>query len=305
LITGLNTKKNTYAFGMAMPGRSYQSSISYRYGMNGQEKDLEIFEGAMTAEFWEYDTRLGRRWNLDPKSTVGVGDYACFLDNPIEYADPNGDKVRFDNAKAFFKVIGKAITDKTFRQQLIAQHKATRTTTQTNYDSEGNERSTDVTHKQYFHYRYNKQSENSLQEGADNLDDENTRRDEKGVHSSANRLDVAFSNNSETFKSVGAGGIGLENQGPKDASSKQMYKSGTITIDQAGSNTGTPDRMTIYHGATQLSTMLLPVDGGVVNVVTVPFSSSKSAKIRVVFSNDDNKKKDPGAYGAIITITRP
>jgi hypothetical protein len=37
----------------------------YRYGFNGQEKSDEIAgEGNHnTAEFWEYDTRTGRRWN--------------------------------------------------------------------------------------------------------------------------------------------------------------------------------------------------------------------------------------------------
>ena len=76
---------------MAMPGRSYQSSNSYRYEMNGQEKDLEIFEGIYTATYWEYDSRTGRRWNLDPKPTVGISDYACFGNNPILNVDPNGD----------------------------------------------------------------------------------------------------------------------------------------------------------------------------------------------------------------------
>jgi hypothetical protein len=41
----------------------------YRFGFNGQEKVNEIagVGNHNTAEFWEYDTRLGRRWNLDPK----------------------------------------------------------------------------------------------------------------------------------------------------------------------------------------------------------------------------------------------
>ena len=76
---------------MAMPGRSYQSSSSYRYGMNGQEKDLEIYEGAMTAEFWEYDSRLGRRWNTDPVVKPWESSYACFANNPIWFSDINGD----------------------------------------------------------------------------------------------------------------------------------------------------------------------------------------------------------------------
>ena len=75
---------------MAMPGRSYQSSSSYRYGMNGQEKDLEIFEGAMTAEFWEYDSRLGRRWNRDPITYPWQSSYATFNNNPVYFSDPSG-----------------------------------------------------------------------------------------------------------------------------------------------------------------------------------------------------------------------
>jgi len=79
-----------YSFGMPMPGRSYQSSNSYRYGMNGQEKDLEIFEGAMTAEFWEYDSRIGRRWNQDPVVKPWESSYATFNNNPNVFADPSG-----------------------------------------------------------------------------------------------------------------------------------------------------------------------------------------------------------------------
>ena len=79
-----------YAFGMPMPEKNY-TSTNYRYGMNGQEKDLEIFEGAMTAEYWEYDPRVVMRWNQDPKQIIGVSPYAINGNNPIYYTDPNGD----------------------------------------------------------------------------------------------------------------------------------------------------------------------------------------------------------------------
>lgn len=62
-----------------MPGRNYQSSTAYRYGMNGQEKDDEIAQGIYTAMYWEYDIRIGRRWNLDPKPFVGISYYSCFF----------------------------------------------------------------------------------------------------------------------------------------------------------------------------------------------------------------------------------
>jgi hypothetical protein len=79
-----------YPGGMTMPGRkSSQSNSNYRYGFNSIEKADEI-SGAgnhYTAEFGEYDPRLGRRWNLDPKPTIGVSDYSMFLNNPIYYND--------------------------------------------------------------------------------------------------------------------------------------------------------------------------------------------------------------------------
>src|ERR1700694_4050048 len=56
-----------YPFGMEMPNRTYSSS-TYRYGFGGQEKSNEVKgEGnSYHAEFWEYDPRLGRIWNVDP-----------------------------------------------------------------------------------------------------------------------------------------------------------------------------------------------------------------------------------------------
>jgi len=66
---------------------------SYRYGFNGQEMDNEIQgEGnTYTAEFWEYDSRLGRRWNCDPVFREFISPYACFSNNPVLRIDVNGD----------------------------------------------------------------------------------------------------------------------------------------------------------------------------------------------------------------------
>ena len=76
---------------MAMPGRTYASTIGgYRYAHNGQEKDGEIFDGALSAEFWEYDSRLGRRWENDPVINDSESPYACFANNPIAMSDPDG-----------------------------------------------------------------------------------------------------------------------------------------------------------------------------------------------------------------------
>ena len=88
---------------MPMPGISYQSSNRYRYGMNGQEKDPEIAEGIYTAMYWEYDSRLGRRWNLDPKPTATESPYSCFSNSPIWKNDVNGDTTHIYTTSGVYK----------------------------------------------------------------------------------------------------------------------------------------------------------------------------------------------------------
>jgi hypothetical protein len=62
--------------------------------MNGQEKDYDIDAGGnhTTALYWEYDSRIGRRWNLDPVDMADISGYACFINSPISIADINGDE---------------------------------------------------------------------------------------------------------------------------------------------------------------------------------------------------------------------
>lgn len=68
--------------------------MAYRYGFGGQEKDNEIYGpgNSYTAEFWQYDPRLGRRWNIDPMSFKypWQSPYVAFNNNPIFYNDPLG-----------------------------------------------------------------------------------------------------------------------------------------------------------------------------------------------------------------------
>ncbi|MCD6068926.1 MAG: repeat protein [Bacteroidetes bacterium] len=80
-----------YPFGAPMPGRTFSSS-DYRYGFNGQEADNEIAGNGnlYTAEYWEYDTRLGRRWNRDPVDKPWMSPYHAFSNSPIWKVDPNG-----------------------------------------------------------------------------------------------------------------------------------------------------------------------------------------------------------------------
>ncbi|MBA4241931.1 MAG: hypothetical protein C0448_14490 [Sphingobacteriaceae bacterium] len=113
-----------YAGGMQMPGRSYNSNVGgYRYGHNGQEKDDEIFQGAYTAEYWEYDSRIIRRWNTDPVTYPTQSPYACFNNNPIFFADPDGlegqDWVKDTKTGAVFydeKITNQAGVDKDYNK---------------------------------------------------------------------------------------------------------------------------------------------------------------------------------------------
>ena len=103
----ITSAQDYFAFGMLEPARSF-SSNKYKFGMNGQEKDDEIANVAganTTAMFWEYDSRSGRRWNMDPVVKPCESPYATFANNPILYSDPhgdevvNGDRIIADNAK--------------------------------------------------------------------------------------------------------------------------------------------------------------------------------------------------------------
>lgn len=76
---------------MAMPGRKFkQAGSDYRYSINGQEKERELNENITTAMFWEYDSRTGRRWNIDPITKEFESPYATFGCNPILMVDPLG-----------------------------------------------------------------------------------------------------------------------------------------------------------------------------------------------------------------------
>ncbi len=76
-----------------MDGRSFDTS-AYRFGFGGQEKDEDINSNGnvYTAQYWEYDSRLGRRWNVDPliNNYPQNSSYSCFNNIPTFLIDENG-----------------------------------------------------------------------------------------------------------------------------------------------------------------------------------------------------------------------
>jgi RHS repeat-associated protein len=81
-----------YPFGSMIQNRNWSAVSGYRYGFNGQEGDAEVSgEGnSYTAEYWQYDSRLGRRWNVDPVVKHNQSGYSAYANNPILIIDPNG-----------------------------------------------------------------------------------------------------------------------------------------------------------------------------------------------------------------------
>ena len=85
------TLTDYYAFGQEMPDRTYNAE-AYRYSINGQIKDTDIDPTGnhTSALYWEYDSRTGRRWNIDPVVKEWESPYMTFGDNPITGSDVLG-----------------------------------------------------------------------------------------------------------------------------------------------------------------------------------------------------------------------
>jgi hypothetical protein len=86
------TATDFYPFGMAQPNRKFaQGTSKYKYGgIDGQEKETDLNDNITTAMYWEYDSRIGRRWNVDVVRKNSESPYACLGSNPIWITDRNG-----------------------------------------------------------------------------------------------------------------------------------------------------------------------------------------------------------------------
>lgn len=112
-----------YPFGMQMPGRSWNSG-EYRYGFNGQEKSDEVKgEGnSYTAQFWEYDARIGKRWNVDPEVKPYESPYATFANSPIWLNDPDGKDTTLPAADGKAITLPTGATFETFKGNTAYKH---------------------------------------------------------------------------------------------------------------------------------------------------------------------------------------
>ena len=96
-IADVISQSDYYPFGMIMSGRN-ESADDYRYGFNGMEKDDEVSgsNNSYSAPYWQYDPRVGRRWNRDPVDHVNYSSYLAYSNNPILRIDPLGADDYFD-----------------------------------------------------------------------------------------------------------------------------------------------------------------------------------------------------------------
>jgi len=89
-VSSLN---ENYPYGMRNFRRSME--VTFRYGFNGHENDIEIkgLNNHLSFNDYGYDPRLGLRWTKDPKWKIlpSLSPYMFSLDNPILFQDPNGE----------------------------------------------------------------------------------------------------------------------------------------------------------------------------------------------------------------------
>ncbi len=93
-----------YPFGAPMTERTaVVTPTDVRYGFNGQEKVDEINGNGNhnTALFWEFNTRLSVRWNIDPKPNPSISNYSVFESSPIWKVDLLGDTIHLYQCKDY------------------------------------------------------------------------------------------------------------------------------------------------------------------------------------------------------------
>jgi hypothetical protein len=133
---------------MQMRGRDFASGMGYRYGIGSQETDNEVSGrgNSYTAEFWQYDSRLGRRWNLDPVDQVFLSNYSVNGCNPILFRDPRGAKFGKGKAEADWyksetiKHRDQSISRQNSLQAKLDQRIASRQDRDPNYNSESDKK---------------------------------------------------------------------------------------------------------------------------------------------------------------------
>jgi len=281
-------------------------SSDYRFGMNGQEKVDEVHPGHYTAEYWEYDSRLGRRWNLDPNPQISISDYACFANNPIYFADIFGDIVHVHGSRkerrAFWKLyrnddVFKALID----QQQTAQRRVTRT------GKSGNDNSYLV--DEHFHYwsTSNATPETDLVTAAQKMtNDQTDRQTQTDNDPKRTGNDNVYDANYTPDENIKFGNSFFK---PIKKESDKKYSSVDITVTGGSNVDSGEDVITFYSGKEKLGEWKIPVTGTGNDRLgtslpsqTFHFDLAKPGKIR--FEIHGGTKKNPGAGGGEVKVKK-
>jgi hypothetical protein len=103
-IAQLGIKYITYDSVIVQPYTAVSEICSdddYHYGFNGKMKvnEIAVVGNHNTAFYWEYDTRTGKRGNLDPIKDPWQSSYSTIACNPILFSDAFGDYIDKDRTK--------------------------------------------------------------------------------------------------------------------------------------------------------------------------------------------------------------
>ncbi len=98
---GIRNISDFSPFGVLLKERTVEGAF-FRRGFQGQERDDEVSgEGnSYSASFWQYSSRLARRWNIDPVVKHHESPYSSYANNPIWFTDKNGADTSFTSTTA-------------------------------------------------------------------------------------------------------------------------------------------------------------------------------------------------------------
>ena len=273
--------------------------LVYRYGFNTQENSPEIYGvgNSTTAMFWEYDARLGRRWNLDPKPQIFISDYACFANNPILLTDHLGDKVGYEKSaygskfNTFLKVQSARLFNRNFNRSFKEMKR---------------HRDDTFIFRQACPNDNNAQNSPALAVAAGaNIWDNNNRSmnsingwgDNNGIN---DQIYVYFKKQNRESKTM----VGVQQDTPligttksKSYHSKHYYRQGTITLSGVSNIDTQADRVVVRSGNTVIQIVTLPVIQGMPNwAIVINFNTQMQGRISITIENQNQQNNSPGAF---------
>ncbi len=106
----ISTMTDYYPYGMKIDARTSVQNYPLGYNSHRISEDISHSGNVYHAQFWEYDSRAARRWNRDPRPTVGQSPYSVLLNSPVVSCDPFGDTIKISVESTFLFIFKKTET---------------------------------------------------------------------------------------------------------------------------------------------------------------------------------------------------